>query len=285
MTQSEFLSAAKSLMSALSADPVYTAGVSADLPGTRRPRFDWPWSRNYKVSEGTYYHLGWHRMGPEEWAGNYRGKQFGDSQRIDRRPRILDWADDVPADCAAGAPNHVWMTDCACAFPFPTPHPLSPPQIPPLISHHFAAAYTALNHSSPRPASLSSLYPCADARHICVNDPDGPTIYVCRGSPPAGSAEPPLPALRRRVAVCVHKVLHLSPRQRLRAEWLRAFFEHYAALGAEHFYVYVRRVCVPLRLLLRALLSVVGHQRMILFSRCAVWCFFSSLPPRGLGFC
>lgn len=71
--------------------------------------------------------------------------------------------------------------------------------------------------------------------------PDGPVIRLCKGSPPEPTALPALPKTRHRVTVCVHNVMNLSLlRIRFRSEWLRAFFEHYTALGVEHFYLYVR---------------------------------------------
>lgn len=91
------------------------------------------------------------------------------------------------------------------------------------------------------------LYPANSADfHPFGYDPDGPDLYLCKGSPPAGTALPALPKTNHRVTLCVHKVLNIGGlHMRMRPEWLRAYFEYYTALGVDHFYVYVR--CVRVR--------------------------------------
>lgn len=84
--------------------------------------------------------------------------------------------------------------------------------------------------------------PRADEKKPYVNDPDGNTINLCRGQPPQGAASPTLAPTNRRVTVCVHNIVRRVRGHRLRPDWLEAFFQHYSALGAEHFFIYVRRV-------------------------------------------
>lgn len=93
-------------------------------------------------------------------------------------------------------------------------------------------------------------------RRAYIPDPDAITLHLCRGDPPpplplypqTQPALPPAATLsrrRRRVSVCVHQVLRAdtaAPNARLRPEWLEAFFRHYSALGAEHFFLYASRV-------------------------------------------
>lgn len=136
MTQEEFEVSARGLMADMSADPLYTAGVSA-RPGAPKPRFDWPWSRSYPVApagaegapSGYYYHLGWVRLNDTQWGATTRGSLLGTREWIHRRPRLLGtWVDDVPPGCAEeGAPGPVWMTSCALPASHPHHPSLSPP--------------------------------------------------------------------------------------------------------------------------------------------------------------
>lgn len=159
MTQAEFAEAAKQMMQTLSTDPLYTANVSA-AAGAARPQFDWPWTRNYRVADGYYLHMGWRRANKTFWGTTNRFAVAGTSDWDDRRPHILGEWSDVPQNCSKGSPGFVWTRSCA-----PPPARLPPGSPLPPLSLAPAAR--------PSPASVRGASPSESAlsRHPVSRKP------------------------------------------------------------------------------------------------------------------
>lgn len=83
-TQQGFTEAVRGLMSALSADDLYTAGVS-DRPGAQRPQFigERPWTRTFRVSDEYYVHMGAKASFSMRQDTTSRGGTYGQSVLVE----------------------------------------------------------------------------------------------------------------------------------------------------------------------------------------------------------